>query len=77
MTTIATLNQTQLDAVQNFAAMYGYIAEQIASNPSLVPGGTDSSIYFWYSRASSINANNTTDPATVLIFRRYNQFMLW
>jgi hypothetical protein len=53
--------------------MYNYIAQQIqlqeqtGSGGIDVPGGTSSKIYFWYSQAGAINANDTNDPAAVFI----------
>lgn len=78
METIATLDPAlyaQIKAIadapdgapQDYPGMYNAIAQGIRDGSIAVPGGANSSIYFWYSKAGAINANDTSDPATVFI----------
>ncbi|MDZ7922274.1 calcium-binding protein [Rhodoferax sp.] len=78
MSTIATLNPTlyaEIQAIanapegvhQDYSGMYNAIAQGIRDGSIAVPGGANSSIYFWYSKAGAVNANDTSDPAAVFI----------
>lgn len=66
MTTIAHMTPAQLAKIEGYQStkdwpgMYKYITDGIANNSIEVPGGTSSKIYFWYSQASSVNANDAT-----------------
>ena len=78
-TQLAAINAYQ--TAGNWPDMYKYIAKGIengvaaakglpvtdTSNIITIPGGTDSKMYFWYSKAPEVNANDPNSPAAAFI----------